>query len=103
MREAMPVLLDEGGHQAAAEDLRAELRHSGTVERHGATPDEGRRDLPAGGGSSDLADSLVGPQCLTGCTVREGPTSACVVGDRGPESVKRAAWGCGQTRPANRR
>jgi hypothetical protein len=66
--QAMPVLLDEPGHQAAVEELRAELRHSGTVERHDATPDEGRTDLPAGGGSSGVADSLVGPQCLTAAT-----------------------------------
>ena len=69
--QAMPVLLDEPGHQAAVEHLRAELRHSGTVERHDATPEEGRRDLPAGGGSSGVADSLVGPQCLTRRNLRD--------------------------------
>jgi hypothetical protein len=74
--QAVPVLLDEPGHQAAVQDLRAELRHSGTVERHDATPEEGRTDLPAGGGSSGGADSLVGPQYLTGRNLRD-PAAAC--------------------------
>jgi hypothetical protein len=93
--QAVPVLLDEGGQQAAVEDLRTELRHSGTVERHGATPDEGRTDLPAGGGSSGVADSLVGPQCLTRRNLRDPtplPLAALNSGSQSRRRSTRRRW-----------
>jgi hypothetical protein len=62
-RQLMPVLLEQRRHQAAVKNLRAELRDRAAVQRHDETPAEGRRNLPAGGGSSCGADSLVGPQC----------------------------------------